>query len=178
MVAEPLDALEQTTIRRCFVMRMLKVVGTAMLVAATVVGVAAVAFAVTTPVASSAVSVNASVSIPSWISLSVVGNGNVNFASITGPGTYNGSNSTQLKVLSTANWAITSSILWTNSTMPAGASQATVEKDLQRTLDKTSGTYGVQTVNASYKLALTADDMGTLPQGDYSVVVQYTATTN
>ena len=62
--------------------------------------------------------------------------------------------------------------------MPAGASQATVEKDLQRTFDKTSGTYGAQNVNVSYKLGLTADDMGTLPQGDYSVVVQYTATTN
>ena len=157
-------------------MRMLKVVGMAMLVAAMVVGVAAVSFAATG--VSSAVSVNASFSIPSWISLSVVGNGNVSFASITGPGTYNGSNSTQLKVLSTANWSITSAILWTSSTLPAGASQATIEKDLQRTFDKTSGTYGAQAVNVSYKLALTSDDMATLPQGDYSVVVQYTATTN
>jgi hypothetical protein len=113
MVAEPLDALEQTTIRRCFVMRMLKVAGTAMLVAAMVVGVAAVSFAAAG--VSSAVSVNASFSIPSWISLSVVGDGNVNFASITGPGAYNGSNSTQLRVLSTANWSISSSILWTSS---------------------------------------------------------------
>jgi hypothetical protein len=176
MVAEPLDALEQTTIRRCFVMRMLKVAGTAMLVAAMVVGVAAISFAAAG--VSSAVSVNASFSIPSWISLSVVGDGNVNFASITGPGTYDGSNSTQLRVLSTANWSISSSILWTSSTMPASASQATVEKDLQRTFDKTSGTWGSQNVNVTYKLSLTADDMGTLPQGDYSVVVQYTATTN
>jgi hypothetical protein len=177
MVAEPLDALEQTTIRRCFVMRMFKVVGMAMLVAAMVVGVAAVSFAVV-PAASSAVSVNASFSIPSWISLSIVGNGNVSFASITGPGTYNGSNGTQLRVLSTANWSLSSSILWTSSTMPAGASQATIEKDLQRTFDKTSGAWGSQTVNVSYKLSLTADDVATLPQGDYSVVVQYTATTN
>jgi hypothetical protein len=148
-----------------------------MLVAAMVVGVAVASFAAT-PGASSAVSVNASFSIPSWISLSVVGNGNVSFASITGPGAYNGSNSTQLRVLSTANWSISSSILWTSSTLPAGASQATIEKDLQRTFDKTSGTWGAQNVNVSYKLSLTADDIGTLPQGDYSVVVQYTATTN
>jgi hypothetical protein len=173
MVAEPLDALEQTTIRRCFAMRMFKVVGMAMLVAAMVVGVAAASFA-----ASSAVSVNASFLIPSWISLSIVGNGDVSFASITGPGTYNGSNGTQLRVLSTANWSLSSSILWTSSTMPAGASQATIEKDLQRTFDKTSGAWGSQTVNVSYKLSLTADDVATLPQGDYSVVVQYTATTN
>jgi hypothetical protein len=176
MVAEPLDALEQTTIRRCFVMRMLKVVGTAMLVAAMVVGVAVASFAAAG--ASSAVTVNASFSIPSWISLSVVGDGNVSFASITGPGTYNGSNSTQLKVLSTANWSVSSAILWMSSTVPAGASQATVQKDLQMAFDKTSGTFGLQTVNVSYKLVLTSDDMGTLPQGSYSVVVQYTATTN
>jgi hypothetical protein len=35
-----------------------------------------------------------------------------------------------------------------------------------------------QSVNVSYKLSLTADDMGTLPQGNYSLIVQYTATTN
>jgi hypothetical protein len=35
-----------------------------------------------------------------------------------------------------------------------------------------------QSVNVSYKLSLTADDVATLPQGDYSLVVQYTATTN
>jgi hypothetical protein len=176
MVAEPLDALEQTTIRRCFVMRMLKVAGMAMLVAAMAIGVSAVSLAAVG--ASSAVSVSASFSIPSWISLSVVGNGNVNFASITGPGAYNGSNGTQLRVLSTANWSMSSAILWTSSTMPAGASQATVEKALERTLDKTSGAWGSQSVNVSYKLSLTADDVATLPQGDYSVVVQYTATTN
>jgi hypothetical protein len=33
-------------------------------------------------------------------------------------------------------------------------------------------------VNVSYKLSLTADDVATLPQGDYSVVLQYAATTN
>ncbi len=155
-------------------MRMLKVVGTAMLVAM-VVGVSAFSAAAG---ASSAVSVNASFSIPSWISLSIVGDGNVGFASITGPGTYNGSNATQLRVLSTASWTVTSAIIWTSSTMPTGASQATIEKDLQRAFDRTSGTFGSQNVNVSYKLALTADDMATLPQGDYSVVVQYTATTN
>ncbi len=156
-------------------MRMLKVAGTAMLVAAMVVGVAAASFATGV---SSAASVTASFTIPSWISLSVVGDGNVSFASITGPGTYTGSKATQLNVLSTTNWTISEAILWASSTVPTGASQATVTKDLQMTFDKTSGTFGLQAVNVSYKLALTSDDMGTLPQGNYSVVVQYTATTN
>jgi hypothetical protein len=177
MVAEPLDALEQTTIRRCFVMRMFKVVGMAMLVAAMVVGVAAVSFAAV-PAASSAVSVNASFSIPSWISLSIVTGGDVGFASITGPGTYNGSNGTQLRVLSTASWSLSNTILWASSDMPDGASQTTIDASLQRTFDKTSGAWGSQTVNVSYKLVITSDGLATLPQGDYSVVVQYTATTN
>jgi len=156
-------------------MRMFKVVGMAMLVAAMVVGVAAVSFA-----ASSAVSVNASFSIPSWISLSIVGNGDVSFASITGPGTYNGSNGTQLRVLSTANWSLSNTILWASpsSKMPVGANPATIDASLQRTFDKTSGAWGSQTVNVSYRLVLTSDDLANLPQGDYSLVVQYTVTTN
>jgi hypothetical protein len=62
--------------------------------------------------------------------------------------------------------------------MPDGASQTTVDASLQRTFDKTSGAWGSQAVNVSYKLVLTSDGLATLPQGDYSVVVQYTATTN
>ncbi|MEI6171245.1 MAG: hypothetical protein WCQ45_02015 [bacterium] len=160
-------------------MRMLKVVGMAMLVAAMVVGVAAVSFA-TVPAASSAVSVNASFSIPSWISLSIVTGGDVGFASITGPGTYNGSNGTQLRVLSTANWSLSNTILWASpsSKMPVGANPATIDASLQTTLHKTSVAWGSQTVNVSYRLVLTSDDLANLPQGDYSLVVQYTVTTN
>jgi hypothetical protein len=62
--------------------------------------------------------------------------------------------------------------------MPKDANRETIDKDLQRTLDKTSGSWGVQTLSATYKLVLAADDMWTLPQGSHSVVIQYTATTN
>ncbi len=62
-------------------MRMLKVLGVAMLVA--VVGGAA-AFGVVNPGAEDTATVNASFSIPSWIALYVVGNGDVSFADITG----------------------------------------------------------------------------------------------
>jgi hypothetical protein len=155
-----------------------KFVGVAVLVAAMMVGVTVASFAVAKPEASAAVSVNASFSIPSWISLVVVGNGNVSFADITGPGTYAGSNGTQLRVLSTASWSLSSSILWASSTLPKGASQATIEKALVGTFDTTSGSWGVHNVNVSYRLSLTADDVATLPQGDYNVVIQYTATTD
>ncbi|MEW5827022.1 MAG: hypothetical protein AB1778_09355 [Candidatus Bipolaricaulota bacterium] len=159
-------------------MRMNKFVGTAVLVAAMMIGASAASLAVAVPEVASAVSVNASFSIPSWISLVVVGNGNVNFASITGPGTYVGSNNTQLRVLSTTNWSLSSSILWASSTMPEGASEATVEEALGLTFDKTSGAWGIHNVSVSYRLSLAAEDVATLPQGDYNVVIQYTATTD
>jgi len=67
-------------------MRMGKVLGVGLLVM--VVG-GAVALAGT-----DTASVNASFTIPSWISLYVVGNGDVSFKNITGPGSYAGSNET------------------------------------------------------------------------------------
>jgi len=151
-------------------MRMGKVLGVAMLVA--VVGGAVVL------AASDSASVNASFSIPSWISLSVQGNGDVSFASITGPGSYDGSNGTELRVLSTTSWSISSAILFKDSTMPKGASESVIEDALSMGFDKTKGSWGIHTVNVSYEFELGEGDMGDLPEGDYNLVVQYTATTD
>jgi hypothetical protein len=147
-----------------------KVLGVAMLVAV-FGGVAVLA-------TSDTASVNASFSIPSWISLSVQGNGDVSFASITGPGSYSGSNKTQLRVLSTTSWSISSEILFADSTMPKGASETVIEDALSMGFDKTNGSWGIHTVNVSYGFELAEDDMGDLPEGDYNLVVQYTATTD
>ena len=151
-------------------MRMNKVLGVAMLVA--VVGSMIVLGA------SDSASVNASFKIPSWISLSIQGNGDVSFADITGPGRYRGSNSTQLRVLSTTNWAITSEIVFGSSTMPEGASEDVIKSALSMGFDKTKGAWGIHTVKVSYGFELDKDDMGSLPEGDYNLVVQYTATTD
>jgi hypothetical protein len=151
-------------------MRMGKVLGVAMLVA--VVGGAMVL------AASDSASVNASFSIPSWISLSVTGSGDVSFASITGPGSYDGSNGTELRVLSTTSWSISSAILFKASTMPKGASESVIEDALSMGFDKTEGSWGIHTVKVSYEFELGEDDMGDLPEGDYNLVVQYTATTD
>ena len=154
-------------------MRMLKGFGIVMLVAISVVGIAVMASA-----ADDAVSVNASFSIPSWISLSVIGNGNVSFANIAGPGSYAASNGTQLRVLSTTNWTISGEILWSSSTMPEGAGQSTIDNALERSYDATSGNWGIHTVNVSYQFAVDAEDLADMPEGDYNLVIQYTATTD
>jgi hypothetical protein len=168
-------------------MRMGKVLGVAVLVAVVggvaAIGVAApigrgVPFGGAASGAEDSVAVNASFSIPSWISLSVQGNGDVSFASITGPGSYNGSNGTTLRVLSTTSWSISSEILFKDSTMPKGASESTIEDALSMGFDKTNGSWGIHTVKVSYEFELDEDDMGDLPEGDYNLVVQYTATTD
>jgi len=157
-------------------MRTLKAFGMTMLVAVLVMGLAVVASAKATQEAS--VSVNASFAISSWISLAIIGNGDVSFADITGPGEYSGSNGTELRVMSTTNWTVSDSILWAESTLPNGASQDTLDTAFVRTFDVTSGTWGVHTVNVSYDFVVDASDLVTLPEGEYNLVVQYTATTD
>jgi len=154
-------------------MRMVKGFGIAMAVVALVVGLALGASA-----ASDSVSVNASFSILSWISLSLVGNGDVSFGDIAGVGTYAGSGDTEMLVLSTTSWSIASTILWAQSTLPSGASQATIASVLALTFDRTSGTWGVHDVNVSYEMTLGESDLATLPEGNYNLVIQYTATTD
>ena len=154
-------------------MRMNKGFGIAIVVVAAVVALTAGVSA-----ASDSVSVNASFSILSWISLSLVGNGDVSFGDIAGVGTYAGSNSTQMRVLSTTSWSVSSTILWAQSTLPTGASQTTLSNALDLTFDKTSGTWGVHDVNVSYEMTLGEEDLATLPEGNYNLVIQYTATTD
>lgn len=159
-------------------MRMLKGFGIVMLVAVTVTVVGIGAMAMAKPGDEAAVSVNASFSIPSWISLSIVGNGDVSFSDIAGPGSYDASDETQLQVLSTTSWSISEDILWGESTLPEGASQSTIDQALERSYDQTSGSWGIHRVNVSYTLDLEVDDMANLPEGDYNLVIQYTATTD
>jgi hypothetical protein len=153
-------------------MRMRKFVGL-LVVAGVVMGTAMAGGA-----AQSSASVNASFVVPSWISLSIVGSGDVSFPNVTGPGAYAGSNGTKLRVLSTASWVLSNTILWTSSTLPTGASQLVLETALGRSFDRTSGAWGLSDINVSYALTLSAEDLASVPQGNYNLVIQYTATTN
>ncbi|MCK5827784.1 hypothetical protein KAH43_04585 [Candidatus Bipolaricaulota bacterium] len=155
-------------------MRIRKAFGMTMLVAGLVLGLA-----VTVVAASDSVTVNASFTVPSWISLSVLGDGNVGFGDIAGGGGYSGDNTTDLRVLSTTSWAITSSILWSNpaTIVPAGASTVVIETALGIPYS-TSGTWGISSPVVSYTMNVTDDDMVSLPVGNYNLVIQYTATTD
>jgi hypothetical protein len=122
--------------------------------------------------------VSASFSIPSWISLSVVGNGDVSFGEIAGGGGYVGNRATELRVLSTTSWALASTILWSDSTLPEGASQSIIEKVLDLSFDKQAGSWGVHYVKVSYEMEIEDEQLAELPVGDYNLVIQYTATTD
>jgi len=158
-------------------MRTLKAFGLTLLVTVLALGTVVSASAMAVG-AEDSVTVNASFEILSWISLSIVGDGDVSFGNIAGPGTYDGSNETALRVMSTTSWAVSNAILWSESTLPSGASQDTLETSLVREFDITSGSWGIHSVNVAYEFDVDADDLSTLPEGDYNVVVQYTATTD
>jgi len=154
-------------------MRMLKTVGMMMLVAGSVFGLA-----VGVAAADSSASVNASFQIPSWIALAVVGDGDVDFGVIAGAGGYAGNNDTNLRVISTTSWSLTSAILWASSTYPTGASQSVIESALSLTMSTDSGTWGLHSILVEYGMNVVEEDLAELPVGDYNLVIQYTATTD
>ena len=120
---------------------------------------------------------NATFVIPSWISLVVTENGNLDFSTISGPGTYAADVDARLRVLSTTSWVLTEEILWSSSTIPVGSNQNTIDNVLIRTPDITSGLWGISFINVAYSLVIAEDDLAYMPEGTYQIVVQYTATT-
>lgn len=121
--------------------------------------------------------INATFIIPSWISLTVTANGNIDFGTITGPGTFDAGADTELRVISTRSWDLTEAILWGSSTIPTGAVETTIDRVLVLTPDITTGTWGIHLINVAHSLVITEDDLGYMPEGTYVIVVQYTATT-
>jgi len=124
--------------------------------------------------------VTARFTIPSWIALSIVGSADVDFGEIAGGGAYVGDTQTTLRVLSTTSWTLTNTILWSDpaTSIPAGASQTIIEAALDLTLSDTSGAWGLHLVTVDYQMTVTDEDLAELPVGDYSVVIQYTASTD
>ena len=144
--------------------------------------VLALSMAVTALAASDSVSVNALFVVPSFISLSVIGNGDVDFGDILGNGIYNGDNTTDLRVLSTVAWSITSDILWNDvaTLVPAGVTTVG-EEFIGAAIGipyTNGGSWGLTDLTVSYAMTVTDEDMDLLPFGNYSFVIQYTATTD
>ena len=136
-------------------------------------------FSIVASAASDSVSVNASFIVPSWISLSVVGNGDVDFGNITGNGAYPGDNTTDLLVLSTASWTITSAIQWldVSTVVPIGANVSVIQSAIGIPYN-TSGVWGIFMPIVNYTMTVTGNDMAGLPEGNYNLVIQYTAATD
>lgn len=143
-----------------------------------VIALVASAFGVVALGATDVATTNASFIIPSWISLTVVENGSVDFPTIIGPGSYAASADARLRVLSTTSWSLTESILWSESTLPVGADEATLDRVVVRTPDLTSGSWGLSFINVSFALEIAEEDLADMPEGSYNVIVQYTATTD
>ena len=124
--------------------------------------------------------VTARFTIPSWIALDIMGTREVDFGEIAGGGAYAGDTQTTLRVLSTTSWTLTSSILWGDpaTTIPVGASQAIIEAALDLTMSDTSGTWGLHLVTVDYEMTVAEEDLAELPVGDYSLVIQYIASTD
>ena len=161
-------------------MRTSKAFGITMLVAGLVVGLAVVGVGKPgSPGSSASVTVNASFTITSWISLSVTEGSSVDFGDIAGGGGYLGDDKTELQVVSTTSWTITSSILWDHddTDVPDGASESVIEIALGIPYS-TSGGWGSSSPEISYELDLSDNDMASLPEGNYRFVIQYTATTD
>jgi len=131
----------------------------------------------TTLGASDTATTNATFVVPSWISLTVVENGSIDFPEITGPGTYAATADARLRVLSTKAWSLTQTIDWGSSTIPTGADQDTIDRVLIRTPDLLSESWGLWFIDVSYSLLIAENDLANMPEGTYSVIVQYTATT-
>jgi len=151
---------------------MRKTIAVALLVAAMAAGSA---FAVTDQE-----QITATFSIPSWIALAVVGNGDVAFGEIAGGGAYIGNNETSLRVISTTSWTLSSEILWgdPSTSVPAGANQAIIESALAMNMSSEAGTWGLHFITVDYEFTVTDDDLANLPVGDYGLVIRYTATTD
>ena len=138
---------------------------------------AVLTLSVATLAATDSATTNATFVIPSWISLVVTENGNLDFSTISGPGTYAADVDARMRVLSTASWVLTEEILWGSSTIPAGSNQTTIDNVLVRAPDITSGLWGISFINVAYSLVISEDDLAYMPEGTYQIVVQYTATT-
>ena len=126
-----------------------------------------------TAAATDSVTVNASFAVPSWISLSIIGNGDVDFGLVDVLGAYPGDNTTRLLIISTSSWSVTSSIDWLNisTSVPIGAHTTAIDTEFAYS---SSGLWGAYTEDVTYIFNV----YDPYPVGNYNMVLIYTATTD
>ena len=152
-------------------MRMNKFVGVGLLVVVLAMG--SVVAGLADPAASDAVSAVANFAIPDYISISAAGS-SVDLPEIDGPGTYSATNA--LTVLSSKDWSVSHSFVWT--TYATGFNTSGDGASLFSATGTGDGNWGLDTFDATYSLNLTGNNMQYFPEGSYVVTVTHTATTS
>jgi len=112
----------------------------------------------------------------SSISIDVIGDANVAFPPLGGPGTYPVSDGTRLLITSTsAGWTVTHTL---GLSIPPTASQEVVSRILRLMYTPYEAVAGTTTVNVSYALVIEEEDLSGLPEGSYRIDIIYTASTD
>jgi len=110
------------------------------------------------------------------ISLETVGGSSVSFPELSGPGTYQGSEETVLRIGSTsAGWAISHALALS---IPANASESIVANALTLSYDPFEAAAGGVDVRVSYAMHVSEADFSGLPQGAYVIEITYTVSTD
>ena len=126
---------------------------------------------------SASVSVHFTIAVGDYIWLEVIEGEDVYFGMIADPGSYAPNDGTRLELTSNRAWDLNDAILFDgSSTYPDGADTVTMDTSLSRAYT-TTGDPGIHQIDVAYQLDLTQDDLDNLPNGPYTLVVQFTATT-
>jgi hypothetical protein len=110
------------------------------------------------------------------IGLEIVEGENVSFTPIVAPATYSSESGSLLRVSSgSADWVLDYGI---ESTVPKGASVATVERVFRLTLDNYTPDRGITDIGVDYELDIAPEDFEGLPEGTYVIRITFTIAAN
>jgi hypothetical protein len=110
------------------------------------------------------------------ISIETLAGASVGFPALSGPGTYEASGQTLLRVTSTSTgWSLSESL---GFAIPEGASESVVARVLVLSYDPFSRTSGVTDVRVGYVLDVSEADFEGLPEGSYRIEITYTVSTD
>ncbi len=118
----------------------------------------------------------------SAFSMEILSGAQVGFPPITGAHVYTRSAGTSIRITSPNPWSISDEIIWEESRLDGGPFPEAFNQDqvgtlLSRDYDRI-GEAGQYTVDVTYRLDLTGDNLKFFQSGTYSLVIRYTATTN
>jgi hypothetical protein len=124
------------------------------------------------------VTVGYTIMVEPFVELTVLNGEAVEFGLISTPGTYPPSAGTLLGLRSNRDWLLTDTFLLEASTYPDGADTATMGNTLSRSYQNSGGPASTWIeIDVDYLLTLSQENLDNLPNGDYRLIIQFTATT-